>query len=86
MTLLALLDLSMAFHVINHSTLMSHQLAPGLRGTILWWFKYYLGVQSQKIVLGGFLHCPMVVDLWGSTGMHLISHQEVRTVMSPIRK
>lgn len=47
-----LLDLLVDFDTINHSILLSHLSAMELKGTLLQWFKSYLGGWYQKVVLG----------------------------------
>ena len=47
---LLLLDLSVAFDIVNHSLLLSHlENSFGITGTVLQWFHFYLTGRSQFV-------------------------------------
>ena len=55
-SLLVLLDLSVAFDTFNHEILVNRmQKKVGLQGTVLNWFKSYLFNRSQRVSINGTL-------------------------------
>ncbi|KAF7246017.1 putative RNA-directed DNA polymerase from transposon BS [Varanus komodoensis] len=57
-SLLALLDLSVAFDTINHGILLDRLVGLGVGGTALRWFCSYLNGRFQKVVLGDYGSAP----------------------------
>jgi len=66
LALLTLLDLSAAFHSVDHTTLLRQlQKSYGLSGTVLSWFTSYLTARTQYI---SHLLQPICSIVWRATG------------------
>ena len=50
-SLLVLLDLSVAFDTISHGIFLGHLSGMGLGDTVLQWLQYFLEERTQKVVL-----------------------------------
>uniref|UniRef100_A0A803SX51 ribonuclease H n=1 Tax=Anolis carolinensis TaxID=28377 RepID=A0A803SX51_ANOCA len=57
-SLLVLLDLSVAFDTVDHSILLGHLAEMGLRGTVLQWLRSFLEGHSQMVSLGDTCSAP----------------------------
>ena len=67
-----LLDLTKAFHTVNHSLLLSKLTEYGVSEASLKWFQSYLTQCSQQTCVGGTLsskrHASIGVPLWSPLG------------------
>ena len=62
-SILTLLDLSVAFDTINHNILLRRlQLSFGFDGVALSWFRSYLTGRQQIAVVSGFRSAPTLVE------------------------
>ena len=58
-TALTLLDLSVAFDTIDHSTFLERLHGHfGISGTVFQWFKSYFSNRQQRVHIDGSLSCP----------------------------
>ncbi|PVD23970.1 hypothetical protein C0Q70_17246 [Pomacea canaliculata] len=64
-TLVVLLDLSAAFDVIDHTTLLTRlQMEVGIGGSALQWFHSYLSDRTQRVMTVASLTAAETFDLW----------------------
>jgi len=63
-TLMVLLDLSMAFDTVDHNNILLEQLRRdvGIRGKVLDWFSSYLMNRSQQVSIDGSLSTQFPLD------------------------
>ena len=66
-TLLAMLDLNMAFDCVDHDILLLRlECTFGLSGLVLGWIRFYLTERTQRVVYQGDI-LLLVSPLWGAT-------------------
>ena len=73
--LLIILDLSTAFNMIDHPTLLSRLVSMlGLSGKALVWFSIYLSKQVQSVLIEGVESSLWKIDVWDPSGVCVMPH------------